>query len=201
MTHVLQITSSIFGDGGESSRLAGRFVAQLAQRDSGLRVTRRDVATAALPHLDAERFSALATPAAERTARQQDIAAESDRLVDELQRADVLVLGVPMYNFAIPSQLKAWFDHVARAGITFRYTADGPEGLLHGRRAVVFMTRGGVYDAQSDLETPYVRQFLAFLGITEVEFVHAEGLAMGEGHREAGRRDAERGMEHLLAAA
>lgn len=201
MTHVLQITSSIFGDDGESTRLAGRFVEQLAHHESELRITRRDVGTAALPHLDAERFAALTTPAPERTARQQDIAAESDRLVEELQRADLLVLGIPMYNFAIPSQLKAWFDHVARSGITFRYTAEGPEGLLRGKRAVVFMTRGGVYDTHSDLETPYVRQFLAFLGITDVEFVHAEGLAMGEHRREAGRRDAERGMEHLLAAA
>lgn len=201
MTHVLQLNSSIFSDDGQSSRLADAYVARLRRQDPATEVCRRDLAADPVPHLTAERFTALAAPEAERTPGQRAIAAESDALVAELEWADELVLGAPMYNFSVPSQLKAWFDHVARAGVTFRYTESGPVGLLAGRRARVFTTRGGVYDRDSDLETPYVRQFLGFLGITDVEFVHAQGLAMGDDHRDAGLAEAERGLDRLAAAA
>lgn len=201
MTRVLQLNSSIFADDGQSTRLADAYVARLRREDPATEVRRRDLAADPVPHLTARRFTALATPEAERTPGQRAIAAESDALVAELEWADELVLGVPMYNFSVPSQLKAWFDHVARAGVTFRYTESGPVGLLAGRRARVFTTRGGVYGRDSDLETPYVRQFLGLLGITDVEVVCAQGLAMGEQQRDAALAEAERGLDRLAAAA
>ena len=113
----------------------------------------------------------------ERTPEQRAVIAYSDALIDELRRADVLVLGLPMYNFGVPSQLKAWFDHIARAGETFKYTEKGPVGLLTGKKAYVFATRGGLY-GDDHSQSEFVRQFLGFLGITDVEFVYAEGLAI-----------------------
>jgi len=138
-----------------------------------------------VPHLTAERVTAFGTPASERTLEQQRYVAESDALIDELRHADVLVLGLPMYNFGVSSVLKAYFDHVARAGVTFRYTAEGPVGLLTGKQAFVFATRGGRYAGTAgDLQSAYVRQFLGFIGIRDVEFIYAEGLALGEQQRE-----------------
>jgi len=141
----------------------------------------RDLATNPVPHLTGERFQAFLTKPEDRTLAQAREAAVSDDLVAELQAADVLVIGLPLYNFGVPSTLKAYFDHVARAGITFRYTANGPEGLLKGKKAYLFATRGGVHAGfPRDTQTGFVRDFLAFLGITDVEFIYAEGLAMGD---------------------
>lgn len=201
MTNILHIDSSIFGADGVSSGLAAQFVDRLRESDPRARVTRRDLTAEPLPHLDAERFTALITGPAERTERQAAIAAESDRLVAELRAADVIVLGVPMYNFQIPSQLKAWFDHVARAGVTFRYTAEGPEGLLTGKSAYVLTARGGIHAPADDHQIPYVRQFLGFLGITDVTVRHAEGLAMGEETRAEGLAHARGEVARLAALA
>lgn len=184
MSHILHIDSSIFGADGSSSTLAAEFVDNLRAANPAATVTRRDLGNEPPPHLDAETFSAFLTAPAERSTRQQELAQLSDDLVAELQAADTVVLGVPMYNFQVPSALKAWFDHVARAGITFRYTQDGPEGLLTGKRAFVFAARGGRYTADQDTQTPYIRQFLGFLGITDVTISYAEGLAMGDEARE-----------------
>ena len=188
MTTILQINSSLYGEDAQSSRLAAEFVAALrgAPTVPGTDVIVRDLSREPVPHLTAERFQAFTTPAAERTLDQHRIVAESDRLIDELERADLVVIGLPMYNFGVPSTLKAYFDHVARAGVTFRYTAEGPEGLLKGRKAYVFATRGGRHaGTPSDLQTAYVRQFLGFIGIGDVEFVYAEGLALGAEQRSA----------------
>jgi FMN-dependent NADH-azoreductase len=199
MTTILQINSSMHGENAQSSRLASDFVEALrtarAPRASnaavGASVIVRDLSRRPIPHLTAERFQALASPAGERTLDEQRVVAESDELIDELQRADVIVIGLPMYNFGVPSPLKAYFDHVARAGVTFRYTADGPVGLLAGKKAYVFATRGGRYaGTPSDLQTAYVRQFLGFIGIRDVEFVYAEGLALGAEQRSAAVADA-----------
>ena len=139
-----------------------------------------------MPHLTLERFQAFGTPVAERTLEQQRYVAESDALIDELRRADMIVLGVPMYNFGVPSTLKAYFDHVARSGVTFRYTPEGPVGLLTGKKVYVFATRGGRYAGTAgDLQTAYLRQFLGFIGLRDVEFIYAEGLALGAEQREA----------------
>lgn len=184
MTNILQLNSSLSGESGQSSRLASDFVSALAHA-TGANIQVRDLASQPVPHLTAERFAAFTTPASERTVEQQRHVAESDALIEELRRADVLVLGVPMYNFGIPSTLKAYFDHLARAGITFRYTADGPVGLLTGKRAFVFATRGGRYaGTEADLQSAYLRRFFAFIGIRDVEFVFAEGLALGAQQRE-----------------
>lgn len=186
MNTLLQINTSLFSSGGQSSRLADGFVA--AWRDAhpdGVTI-KRDLAAEPVPHLTAERFGAfLASPEA-RTPEQQAIAGHSDALIDELRRADVIVIGLPMYNFGVPSTLKAYFDHVARAGVTFRYTEKGPQGLLAGKKVYVFATRGGAYAGTPlDTQTAYVRDFLKFLGMGDVEFVYAEGLAMGEAGKSA----------------
>ena len=183
MHTILQLNTSLFGENGQSSRLAAEFAATLATA-TGAALRVRDLASNPVPHLTAERFRAWATPAAERTVEQQRHVAESDALIDELREASVLVLGLPMYNFGVPSTLKAYFDHLARAGVTFRYTADGPVGLLTGKKAYVFATRGGQHaGTERDVQAAYVRQFLGFIGIRDVEFIYVEGLALGDEQR------------------
>lgn len=167
----LQINTSIFGEAGESTRLANEFV---TRRGGELIV--RDLARDPVPHLNAERFQALIAKAP--TPEQQAVRAYSDRLVDELRRAETVVIGLPMYNFSVPSTLRAWFDHVARAGVTFAYTEKGSVGLLTGKKAYVFVTRGGLYGPEHT-QTAYVREMLAFLGIADVHFIYAEGLSIG----------------------
>jgi FMN-dependent NADH-azoreductase len=194
MNTILHLNSSIFGDGGQSSRLAEQFVA----RFPGARVLRRDLARNPLPHLDAERFGAILSRPEDRTGAQQRVLDESDALIAELRAADTIVIGLPMYNFGIPSQLKAYFDHVARAGVTFKYTDKGSVGLLSGKRAYVFAARGGLYQGTPrDTQTAYVRDFLAFLGITDVQFVYAEGLAIGEAQKQAALAGARRALREL----
>jgi FMN-dependent NADH-azoreductase len=187
MTTLLQINTSIFSDGGQSSRLAERFVAAWREGHPDGIVIVHDLAKDPVPHIDAGRFGAfLARPDA-RTTEQQGVVDYSDALIDELARADVIVLGLPMYNFGVPSTLKAYFDHVARAGVTFRYTPDGPVGLLKGKKVYVFAARGGAYvGTPRDTQTQYVRDFLAFLGMDDVEFVYAEGLAVSEANKQQG---------------
>jgi len=200
MKTILHLDTSIHSADGASSRLAARFVDAVRVATPGTEVIHRDLARQPVPHLTAERFAAFLAKPEARTPEQQAIAGQSDALIDELERADTIVLAVPMYNFGIPSTLKAYFDHVARAGRTFRYTEKGPQGLLAGRRAIVFATRGGVYaGTPRDTQSAYLREFLGFLGITEVEFVYAEGLAMGEAPRAAAVAGAERAIEKLSA--
>jgi len=175
----LLLKSSLFGDAGQSSQLASQFAARL-----GGRVTVRDLSRDPVPHLTAERFQAFLAKPEERTAAQHAVVAYSDRLIDELKEADTIVLGLPMYNFALPSTLKAYFDHIARAGATFKYTEKGPVGLLTGKKAYVVVARGGQY-GHTHAHATYVRDFLAFLGITDVEFIYVEGLAVSPTAKEA----------------
>ena len=199
MPTILQLNTSLFGEQGQSSRLAAEFARTLAE-STGRELKVRDLAANPVPHLTAERITAFGTPASERTLDQQRHVAESDALVDELREADVLVLGLPMYNFGVPSTLKAYFDHVARAGVTFRYTAEGPLGLLTGKKAFVFATRGGQHaGTETDLQTDYVRLFLGFIGIRDVEFIYAEGLALGEQQRERALAAAAERINRLAA--
>jgi len=178
MTTILQITSSLRGSASRSTQLAGELSARLAQRSPGAQIRQRDVAADAIPVLDAEMLAALGAP--ERTLEQQQLVARYDALVDEIKAADVIVFGVPMYNFAVPVQLKTYFDAITRAGITFKYTAQGPQGLLGGKKVFVVLARGGRHKgATSDVQTPFLRQILGFLGLTDVEYVFAEGLDMG----------------------
>ena len=199
-TQLLQINTSLFSNQGQSSQMADRFVASFRERHPDAAVVLRDVAGEPVPHLDARRFGAFTTPDADRTPEQQAVVAYSDALIDELHTADVIVLGLPMYNFGVPSQLKAYFDHVARAGVTFKYTDQGPVGLLAGKKAYVFATRGGAHaGTPRDTQSAYVRDFLAFLGIADVEFVYAEGLAMGPAPREAALAQARAAIQNLAA--
>lgn len=206
MSTLLQITSSINGKGGESTGLAERFVASWRAANPDGTVLMRDLAADPVPHLDAARFGAFLSRPGARTLEQQRVVEYSDALIAELKRADVIVLGVPMYNFGVPSTLKAYFDHIARAGVTFRYTEKGPLGLLRGKSVYVFATRGGMYaGTPRDTQTSYLRDFLGFLGMDQVEFVYAEGLALGEEIRSAtlgkARAEIERLAEPELVAA
>jgi len=199
MKTILQLNTSLNGPAGLSSRLAGEFSAVLAG-GSGANIIVRDLAREAVPHLTAERFAAFGTLVSQRTLQQQRFVAESDALIGELQRADAIVIGMPMYNFGVPSTFRAWFDHVARAGVTFRYTPEGPVGLLGGRQAFVFATRGGRYaGTERDLQSAYVRQALGFVGIRDVEFIYAEGLALGAEQREAAVSSAMARIRELAA--
>ena len=198
MKTLLQINTSLFGTNGQSSQLAGRFVAEWRRSNPDAEVVQRDLAREPVPHLTAEGFQAFLSKPAERSAVQQDVVDYSDSLIDELKRADVIVLGLPMYNFGVPSTLKAYFDHIARGGVTFRYTEKGPVGLLTGKKAYVFATRGGLYaGTPRDTETTYVRDFLSFVGIQDVEFVYAEGLALSEGSKEASLAKAHEAIQRL----
>lgn len=200
MSTLLKIHSSLTGPQGQSSQLVERLAQQWQTRNPDGRILTRDLAAEPVPHLTAERFQAFLSDPQTRTPEQQAIVDYSDALVAELRSADVIVLGVPMYNFSIPSTLRAYFDHIARAGVTFRYTDQGSEGLITGKKAYVAITRGGYYDAATDTQTPYVRNFLAFLGIVDVEFIHAEGLAIGEQARERSLTAAHHKIAQLLPA-
>ena len=200
MTTLLQINASINQDNGQSSQLANRFVAAFRESHPNARVVVRNVAVGdPVPHLNAERFGAFITKPEERSAAQDAVVAYSDMLIEEMKQAEVIVIGLPMYNFGVPSQLKAYFDHIARAGITFAYTAQGPVGKLTGKKVYVFAARGGLYSGSPlDTQTSYVRDFLAFLGMTDVEFVYAEGLAISLESKEAGIAKA---VEHIARLA
>jgi FMN-dependent NADH-azoreductase len=201
MTTLLQIKASISQDQGLSSQLANNFVAAYRKSHPHAKVLVREVASAEpVPHLNGERFGAFIAKPEERTDAQHAVIAYSDALIDELKQADIVVIGLPMYNFGVPSQLKAYFDHIARAGVTFKYTATGPVGLLTGKKVYVFAARGGLYAGTTlDTQTGYVRDFLAFLGMQDVQFVYAEGLAVSPETREAGLAKAHAEIAALAA--
>lgn len=200
MTNLLQINSSIFSTAGESSQLANEFVATWQRMNADEQVKVRDLANEPIAHLDAQRVTAFLTSAEARTTEQQRLVAESDVLINEIKQADIIVLGLPMYNFGIPSTLKAYFDQIARAGVTFRYSEQGPVGLLLNKKVYVFATRGGIYAGTVlDSQTIYVRDFLNFLGMTEVEFVYAEGLNRSGAHKEKALASAKQRLRELVA--
>ena len=200
MNTLLQINASIHADHGQSSQLATRFVQAFIRARPDWHVVLRDLASDTVPHLSAERFAAFLSTPQQRNAAQREVIAYSDALIAELKQADVIVLGLPMYNFGVPSQLKAYFDHIARAGETFRYTANGPVGLLQGKKAYVFAARGGLYAGTAlDTQTNYVRDFLRFVGIEDIQFVYAEGLAISPESKASGLAAAAAAIERLAA--
>jgi FMN-dependent NADH-azoreductase len=200
MATLLQINSSLFSADGQSSQLANAFVELWLADKPDTQVVFRDLAVNPIPHLDAQRVAAFFSQPDARTADQLDYVAESDALINELKQANVIVIGLPMYNFGIPSTLKAYFDQIARAGVTFRYTENGPEGLLSGKKVFIFAARGGQYAGTAlDTQTTYVRDFLQFLGLDDVEFVYAEGLNMGKQTREQALADAKQRLAELAA--
>ena len=180
MSKLLVIDSSARVEGSVSRQLSQAFIKHYQMLHPNTELTVRDVGVNPVPHLDGDLLAGWMLPAEQQNDVQKAALARSNALTEELQAADTLVLALPMYNFGIPSTLKAWLDHVLRAGVTFKYTDKGPVGLLEGKRAVVLTARGGVYAGTAlDQQVPYLRQALAFIGITDVTFIHAEGLNMG----------------------
>ncbi|QZY93201.1 FMN-dependent NADH-azoreductase [Pantoea dispersa] len=199
MSKVLVLKSSILAGYSQSNQLAD-FYADEA-RAKGDEVTVRDLAAQPIPVLDGELVGALRPSDAPLSPRQQDALALSDELIAELQAHDTVVIAAPMYNFNIPTQLKNYFDLIARAGVTFRYTEAGPEGLMKGKRAVILSSRGGIHkDTPTDLLTPYVKLFLGFIGITDVDFVFAEGIAYGPEVATKAASDAKDAIKQIVAA-
>ena len=180
---ILHITASINGDESVSRGLSSTIAKALSEK-TGASIVERDLSKNDLPFLDAERFAANLTPYAERHPEHQELAQIADTLIEEVKAADTLVFGVPVWNFAVPATVKAWADLVARAGETFRYTENGPEGLLSGKKAYIAVASGGTpVNSDADFMTPWLTFFLGFLGITDVETVAADGI-MGAGGEE-----------------
>ena len=201
MKTLLQLNTSLFADAGQSTQLAKQFVSAWRGANPGAKLIVRDIGGEPVPHLTAEGFGAFIAAPEARTEAQRAVVGLSDALIEELRRADVIVIGLPMYNFGVPSSLKAYFDHIARAGVTFRYTPQGPDGLLTGKKVYVFATRGGAYVGTAlDTQSGYVRDFLRFIGIDDVEFVYAEGLNLGAERKENALAQARGAIERMTAA-
>ncbi|WP_462180370.1 FMN-dependent NADH-azoreductase [Pseudoalteromonas gelatinilytica] len=178
MKKVLVLNSSLNGEQGNSTKLSQQFVEQLANNQQ-ISVTTRDLSDNAIAHLTQTEMAAWMTDANERNDEQKALAAISDDLIAELNDNDLIVIGMPMYNFGIPSTFKAWIDRIARAGITFKYTEQGPVGLITDKKVVVLAARGGMYQGtEMDSQTKYLKDVLGFVGMTDVNFIYAEGLAM-----------------------
>jgi FMN-dependent NADH-azoreductase len=198
--NILQINASARREGANSTRVANAIVARLqaTQPDAGLSL--RDLAVTPHPVLDEAALGALFTPAEKRSAEQAARVALDDALIAEVQAADVIVLGVPMYNFGVPAQLKHWIDAIARNGVTFRYTEKGPQGLLQGKTVYVGLARGGRYrGTEADSQVPYLKTVLGFLGLTDVHFIYAEGLNMGPEAAQQGFAEAEADLAAVFA--
>lgn len=199
--NILQINGSARAEGANSTKVADDIVARLQAANPGATLSVRDLARNPHPALDEAALGALFTPGDQRTPEQAARVALDDALIAQVQAADVIVLGVPMYNFGISAQLKNWIDAIARAGVTFRYTENGPEGLLKGKKVYVAFARGGRYrGTAADTQTPYLKNVLGFLGLTDVRFAYAEGLAMGPEAAAQGFADAQADIEAALAA-
>jgi FMN-dependent NADH-azoreductase len=197
---ILQINASARATGANSTRLADSISARLKARHPNATLEVRDLASHPHPVLDTAALAALFTPAEQRSSEQARRVALDDALIAQLLSADAIVLGVPMYNFGVPVQLKTWIDAVARAGVTFRYTEKGPVGLVTGKKVYVALARGGLYrDTPADSQVPYLKNILGFLGMNDVEFIYAEGLAMGADAADKAFRDAEAQIAKLFA--
>ncbi len=201
MSKILILKSSILATFSQSNQLADYFAGQWQAAHAGDQITVRDLAEQPVPVLDGELVGALRPADATLTPRQQEALDLSDELIAELQAHDVIVFAIPMYNFSIPTQLKNYFDLIARAGVTFRYSEQGPEGLVLNKRALVLTSRGGIHkDTPSDLIAPYLKLFLGFLGITDVSFVYAEGIAYGPEVSGKAHDDAKAAIDSYIVA-
>ncbi len=175
MTQILRIDSSLFGTEGVSNQLNNHLIKHISDKTDDLSITTRSLTHGEIPHFTYETIKSIGAGTAKL----------ADELIEEVKAADIIVLGVPMYNFGVPSELKSWFDHIARAKVTFEYTAHGPVGLLKNKKVYVVTTRGGIHKGQStDTETPFLKTILGFVGLDDVEFIYAEGLNMGDDTRD-----------------
>lgn len=204
MATILHINSSVRNHGSLSRQLTGEFLAKWQAANPADMVVERDLAAEPVPHLTEQMMGAFFTPADQRSPGQAQTVQLSDTLVDELLAADVIVIGAPMYNFSVSSTLKAWIDHVARAGRTFQYSAAGVVGLATGKRVFIVTATGGVYSegpSQSfDFLATYLRSVLGFMGMTDVTFIRAEGLAMGDDAVAATLSKSRAALDNLLPA-
>lgn len=207
MTTILHVDSSPLGTASVTRQLTASIVEALVKAEPAATVVARDVAANPPAHLDGELLQVVKLGSREGlSARQSAELALSEALVEEFLAADVVVVGAPMYNFSIPTQLKAWIDRLAQAGRTFRYTEKGPEGLAGGKRVIVASGRGGVYStnpalAGLDHQEAYLRTVFGFFGITDVTFIRAEGIGMGPEAKDKALAGAAKEIEGLLAAA
>ncbi|AKA24585.1 FMN-dependent NADH-azoreductase [Pseudomonas chlororaphis] len=200
---LLHIDSSILGDNSASRQLSDSVVKAWKNADASVEVTYRDLASDAISHFSSATLVAAGTPAEVRNAAQQHEAELSASTLAEFLAADAVVIAAPMYNFTIPTQLKAWIDRIAVAGQTFRYTEAGPEGLCGGKKVVVVSTAGGLHAGQATgvAHEDYLKVLFGFLGITDIEFVRAHGLAYGEEVRAKAMNDAQAHISGSLFAA
>ena len=200
MKNILVINSSLSSENGNSSKLSNKLVERLQKQYAELNVVQRNLNEMNLPHLTMEEMVAWGTDSAARTAQQAALATLSDTLIAELQQADAVVIGMPMYNFGVPSTFKAWIDRVARAGITFKYTETGPQGLLSNKKVYILAARGGKYfGTPKDSQTQYLKDVLSFVGLSDIEFIYVEGLAMGGDTAQSAWSFAEKELERLIA--
>lgn len=180
MHNILFVKSSLNGEQGQSTKLAQSLLENVAAK-STVNVVERDLAKDPLPHLTQAELIAWSTEVEQRSEEQHELAVLSDKLVDELYNSDSLVIAMPMYNFGVPSTFKAWIDRIARAGVTFRYSENGPIGLVKNKKVIVLAARGGIYQGtKKDSQTQYLKDVFAFIGIDDIQFIYAEGLNMAE---------------------
>lgn len=202
--NILQIDAGLFAEQSVSRNLSKKIVTRLQEQNPDAQVILRDLIANPINHLDGEIIMAGGTEAAQRSERQQAELAITETLLDEVFNADVLVIGAPLYNFSIPSQLKAWVDRIAQAGRTFRYTENGPEGLLKGKRVIIASARGGVYSegaaASMEHQESYLKTLLGFIGITDITIIRAEGVNMGDEKRTQAIRAADVKIAELAEA-
>ncbi|WON77377.1 NAD(P)H-dependent oxidoreductase [Serratia sp. UGAL515B_01] len=190
MSKILVLKSSIMGPASQTNSLIDAFLSERRQKALHDEIIEHDLTTLELPVLDSELFDALRN-GQNLSSRARQVVTLSDQLIAELKKSEILVIGAPMYNLNVPTQLKNWFDLVARAGVTFKYTETYPQGLVEGVKAVVISSRGGIHvDQATDAVTPYLRSVLSLLGINDVEFVYAEGMDIKHHGRDKGIAEA-----------
>ncbi len=205
MSSILLVTSSPRGDESLSNKIATDFVNKLVAQHPGSSVTHRDLGLSPISHLDTVTTSAIRKPAEARTSEEAAAADYSDKLVAELLAADTVVLATGLINFNIYSTLKSWIDNVARAGVTFRYTPEGPVGLATGKKVYIVLSSGGIYSegpaAGMNHATPYLKTVLGFLGMTDIEVIYVEGTAFGPEAAEKAIAGAQERTQQLALAA
>ncbi|MGE0281228.1 MAG: FMN-dependent NADH-azoreductase [Rhizobiaceae bacterium] len=205
MSNILLVTSSPRGEASHSTKIATELATRLNAALSGSHIVKRDLVASPLPHIEPDYASGIYTPAESRTPHQADVVGVSDAAVDELLAADHIVLATGLINFSISSTLKSWIDHISRSGRTFKYGANGPEGLVTGKKVYIVLASGGVYSegpaAVMDFAVPYLKSVLAFNGMTDVEVIRVEGVGMGEDAVKAALAKAESRVEAIAATA
>jgi FMN-dependent NADH-azoreductase len=182
MTKVLYVTSSPRGEASFSNQVAARVLDEIRARDPGAEIVSRNLADDPMPHIDEDFLNVARAPGGATSERQKAVLARSDALVDELIGSDIVVIAAPMINLGIPSTLKAWIDHIVRAGRTFSYTEAGVQGLVSGKKAIIVVARGGYYSGDKralDFQLPYLENVLGFLGVTDISSFEVEGTSLG----------------------